>query len=113
MLAQGTAMPIVSIILFGAFAVFFWWVVAPGARRSAAVKRRAREVMSGRQSMTSQQFSVAFFGPNQRDTAKAVKDLLAKALIIDSSTIHPDDRLIADLGLAKVDGLDLNFLIEE
>jgi len=26
---------------------------------------------------------------------------------------HPDDRLIADLGLTRVDGLDVNFLVSD
>jgi len=94
-----------------AAAAAFWWIVAPGARRSAAVKRRAREVMAGRQAMTPQQFADAFFEPKDRATAMAVRDLLADVLIIDTSKIHPDDRLFADLGLAQVDGMDANFLI--
>ena len=100
---------LIGILLVAAF----WCIVTPLARRSAAVKRRPREVMTGRQSMTSEQFADAFFEPKDHATAMAVRDLLARVLIIDTSKIHPDDRLIADLGLTRVDGLDVNFLMSE
>jgi hypothetical protein len=76
------------------------------SRRSSAVKRRAAEVMNGRTRRSSQEFARAFFPDCQQDCARRVHDILRRLLIVDVARIQPEDRLVADLGLGQVDGLE-------
>jgi acyl carrier protein len=77
------------------------------------VKKRAREIMAGREPMTPEQFAAAFFEPPQRAVAALVVEILRRNLIVDVKRIRPDDRLVGDLGLARVDCMDVNFLIQD
>ena len=79
-------------------------------RRSTAVKRRAKAIMRDRRAMSPLEFGSEFFPKDQVEIACRLRDILKKVLIVDASRIHPDDRLIEDLGLGQVDGLDPNWL---
>ena len=84
--------------------------VARMARRSTGVKRRAKEVMRDRRAVSPSEFGSEFFPKDQAEIACRLRDILKKVLIVDASRIRPDDRLIEDLGLGQVDGLDPNWL---
>jgi acyl carrier protein len=101
--------------LFGlAFLVVVLLCVMPSvirmSRRSAAVQKRAKEVMRDRRAMSSSEFGSAFFPHDQAEITARVRDILKDVLIVDISRIHPDDRLVEDLGLGQVNGLDAEFL---
>ena len=80
------------------------------SRRSTAVQRHAGELMAGRTALTHSEFGSRFFPPDQAETASRLREILARILILDVTRVHPDDRLIEDLGLGQVDGLAPNFL---
>jgi len=75
------------------------------SQRSSAVKRRAAEVFSGRALLTVDQFS-ELFPTDLRQVAGTIREILEGVLIVDVRCVRPQDRLIADLGLGHVDGLD-------
>jgi acyl carrier protein len=66
--------------------------------------------MKDRKPLTSEQFGADFFLPEQMSIATGLRNILATILIIDVTRIYPDDRLIEDLGLGQVDGMDGNWL---
>ena len=74
-------------------------------QRSSAVKRRAAVVFTGRKRLTSNEFCDLFPAP-VRPIAKRLHDILKNVLIVDVRFIRPEDRLISDLGLGQVDGLE-------
>lgn len=76
------------------------------SRRNAAVKRRANAVMLGPQDLTAQEFARTFFPSSQQGIAVTVSEVLAGVLIVDVARVQPDDRLVGDLGMGQVDGLD-------
>jgi len=84
--------------------------VARGALRSAAVKRRAACLMRGRGRLSPREFATRFFPAHEQPMAEGIHELLNRALIVDSAKVHPNDLLIGDLGLCKVDGLDAHHL---
>ena len=71
----------------------------------SAVKRRAATVFAGRDRLTPSEFS-DLFPASVSPIAKRLHDILKKVLIVDVRFIRPDDRLISDLGLGQVDGLE-------
>ena len=75
------------------------------SQRSSAVKRRAAVVFTGRKRLTSNEFCDLFPAP-VRPIAKRLHDILKNVLIVDVRFIRPEDRLISDLGLGQVDGLE-------
>lgn len=89
------------------FSVLLGRGISRMSRRSAAVKRRANAIMVGRQQLTAQEFAMKFFPSPQHAIAATVWDILAGVLIVDVTRMWPDDRLVADLGLGHVDGLDV------
>ncbi len=100
-------------LLFAVLGVVWFYLirsVARMARQSASVKRQANEIMGERQPLSPVQFGSEFFPKEQVDVASRLLDILRKVLIVDVSRIHPDDRLVEDLGLGQVDGLDPNWL---
>ncbi len=90
------------------------WFIIPSvvrmSRRSAAVQRRAKEIMRGRRALSSPEFGSVFFPEHQAEIAARMRNILKDVLIVDVSRIHADDRLIEDLGLGQVNGLDFEFL---
>ena len=76
------------------------------SRRSAAVKRRANAIMLGRRELTAHEFAAKFFPTSQQAIAATVSEVLAGVLIVDVARVWPDDRLVGDLGMGQVDGLD-------
>jgi len=64
--------------------------------------------MGGRESHTHTDFGSRFFPPNGAQIASRLHEMLGKFLIVDVTRIHPDDKLVEDLGLGRVDGLDPN-----
>lgn len=99
----------VFLITIGLYLLIIYAIVRPMARRSAAVKRHAKEIMRGRPKRTAVGFSNLFPG-NLRPVAIGVWQALKDNLIVDYRRINPADRLFADLGLAQVDGLDVDHL---
>jgi hypothetical protein len=99
--------------IIAVFIGFVLWTVLPKAKRCAAVKKRAKAAMAGRESMTPRQFADAFFQPAQVEAAITMIGMLGKILIVDTTRIRPEDRLVGDLGLTHVDGLDVNWLIHD
>jgi hypothetical protein len=75
------------------------------SQRGSAVKRRAATVFAGRERLTPSEFS-DLFPASVSPIAKRLHDSLKKVLIVDVRFIRPDDRLISDLGLGQVDGLE-------
>lgn len=75
------------------------------SQRSTAVQRRAAAVFAGRERLTTTEFC-ELFPVADRSIAARVRDILKDVLIVDTRFIRPEDRLIADLGLGQVDGLD-------
>lgn len=96
--------------LFGVVGFYLIRSVVRMSRRSSAVQKRAKEIMRDRRAMSPLEFGSEFFAGNQAEAASRIYDILKKVLIVDVSRIRPDDRLVQDLGLAQVDGLDPNFL---
>ena len=82
------------------------------SRRSAAVQKHAKEIMQDRCVLSPAEFGSEFFPPEQSPIATRLREILKDVLIVDVSRMHPDDRLIEDLGLGQVAGLDSNFLEE-
>lgn len=80
------------------------------SRRSSAVQRHAKEIMRNRASLSSSEFGSTFFPQHQTEIAAQIRDILERVLIVDVSRIEADDKLIEDLGLGVVDGLDANFV---
>ena len=97
------------IFLLGIIALFSI-LLGPGiwrmSRRSAAVKRRANAIMLGRRGLTAHEFATRFFPSSQQAIAATVSEVLAGVLIVDVARVWPDDRLVGDLGMGQVDGLD-------
>jgi acyl carrier protein len=83
------------------------------SRRSAAVQERAVEMMRDRRVLSASEFGSQFFPPEQSRIATQLREILKDVLIVDVSRIHPDDRLVEDLGLGQVDGLAQNFLEQD
>jgi hypothetical protein len=75
------------------------------SRRSSAVKRRAAVVFAGREPLASTGFG-ALFPASVQSIAKRLHDILQNVLIVDVRFVRPQDRLISDLGLGQVDGLE-------
>ncbi|MBC8873871.1 MAG: acyl carrier protein [Planctomycetes bacterium] len=100
-------------VLFAAIG-FLFYVCARSmvrmSRRSSAVKRRAEQVMAGRPAINRSDFGSHFSPHHEAEIASRVHEMLEKILIVDVSRIRPDDKLIEDLGLGQIDGLDPNFL---
>ena len=80
------------------------------SRRSSAVQRHAKEIMSDRPALSASEFASVFFPPKHAEIAACIRDILGRVLIVDVSRITAEDRLVEDLGLGMVDGLDPNFL---
>ena len=80
------------------------------SRRIAAVRKRAKEIMRDRQALSSTAFGSELFPQHEAEIAARLREILKRVLIVDVTRIHPDDRLVEDLGLGQVDGLDPNFL---
>lgn len=97
-------------IIFGLVFAFVIPSVVRMSRRSNAVQKHAREIMRDRRSMSASEFGSEYFSTDQAEIASRLRDILKKVLIVDATRIHPEDRLIEDLGLGQVDGLDPNFL---
>lgn len=75
------------------------------SQRSAAVKSRAAIVFAGRRRLSPNEFSHLFPATSQ-PIAEKVRELLADVLIVDAQLVRPGDRLMSDLGLGHVDGLE-------
>lgn len=75
------------------------------SKRSSAVKRRAAEVFAGRKRLNANQFS-ELFDDQLRSIAESIHRVLKNVLIVDVDYIRPEDRLVSDLGLGRVDGLE-------
>jgi acyl carrier protein len=75
------------------------------SQRSSAVKDRAATVFAGRSSLSRNEFA-ALFPTTTRSIAARLQEMLAGVLIVDAKLVRPEDRLISDLGLGHVDGLD-------
>ena len=93
------------VIFAGALAVLLGRGVWRMSHRSSAVKRRAATVFEGRQRLTTDEFS-ELFPDDVRSIATRSRNILKGVLIVDVLFIQPNDRLIADLGLGHVDGLE-------
>lgn len=97
------------IIIVALFAILVPSIVRM-SRRSTAIQKHAAQIMTGRSPLTHEQFGVQFFASAQATIATKLREMLAKSLIVDARRIHPDDRLIEDLGFGQMDGLDGNVL---
>ncbi len=75
------------------------------SQRSSAVKERAAIVFAGRKSLSPNEFA-ALFPATARPIASRFQRMLAGVLIVDAQLVRPEDRLISDLGLGHVDGLE-------
>jgi hypothetical protein len=91
----------IAIVMFALLGRSVWRM----SQRSSAVKRRATVVFTGRDRLTSNEFS-DLFPASVRPIAKRLQDILKNVLIVDVGFIRPEDRLISDLGLGQVDGLE-------
>ncbi|MFO0912061.1 MAG: hypothetical protein U0795_03830 [Pirellulales bacterium] len=96
---------VVAIVLLGLAARGTWRM----SQRSRGVKQRATAVFAGRRHLDSDEFR-ELFPEAARPIAGRLRDMLKDILIVDVRFIRPEDRLIADLGLGQVDGLDGNVL---
>ena len=75
------------------------------SQRSSSVKRRAAEVFASRKKLNANQFS-ALFDDELRLIAEEIHRVLSNVLIVDVAYIRPEDRVVSDLGLGRVDGLE-------
>jgi len=91
----------IAIVMFAFLGRSVWRM----SQRSLAVKRRAAVVFTGRERLTSNEFCDLFPAP-VRPVAERLHDILKNVLIVDVRFIRPEDRLISDLGLGQVDGLE-------
>ncbi len=80
------------------------------SRRSSAVKRHAEELMKDRPPLSSSEFGCAYFPPKHQKVAPRIRDILGRVLIVDVNRVGADDRLIEDLGLGVVNGMDADFV---
>ena len=87
------------------FVVFFVWIVWPGHVRRKRQLDRARNLFSDRTSFSSADFASSFFRDVPDNVPIRLRRLLERELGFDLACLRPDDRLAADLGLGKVDGL--------
>ena len=60
--------------------------------------------------MDHSDFGLQFFPNHEAEIASRLHEMLETILIVDVARIRPDDRLIEDLGLGQVNGLDPDFL---
>lgn len=92
---------IVAIVMIAILGCGVWRM----SQRSSAVKERAAIVFAGRESLSRNEFA-ALFPTTARPIAARFQKMLAGVLIVDAQLVRPEDRLISDLGLGHVDGLD-------
>ena len=84
--------------------------IARMSRESTRIQNHAKQIMAGREALSPDEFAGAHFLLAERPIAAKIQTFLAEILIVDASRIHPDDRLVEDLGFGQIDGLDPNFL---
>lgn len=75
------------------------------SQRSSAVKNRAAVVFAGRERLSPNEFA-ELFPAMERTIAARLQEMLKDVLIVDARCVRPEDRLIRDLGLGQVDGLE-------
>jgi acyl carrier protein len=71
-------------------------------------QRQIESVTSGRRSFTAEEFGKEYFTGVAVPIAAACREIFAENYELDSSRIHPDDKLCADLRFAAHDCLDAN-----
>lgn len=85
----------------------------PGKRRCQAIKDRAYAHMSGRPSLSAQEFAAKSFAPDVAPVALGILEILSKHLPVDLSRMHRTDRLVADLQMDTLDSMStLEFVME-
>jgi acyl carrier protein len=83
-------------------------VVAKSHYRKELIKQAVAAHLSGREPLTPKEFAESFFSVAQQPIAEFVIEAFQRSLIFDTARIRPDDRLIADLRLGQIDGLEPN-----
>jgi len=100
-------------IAFAAIGAMFFFAIRSTirtARNNGAIQRHAAELISARKALTHEEFGAQFFSPEERHIASRLRELLEMILIVDVSRVYPDDKLVEDLGFARVDALGPSFL---
>lgn len=72
-----------------------------------------RSLMAGREAYAPQEFAERYFPAKQVKIAAQIHCLLANYVPVDLARLRPDDRLVQDLGIGQLDGLEPTFLVQD
>jgi len=68
-----------------------------------------RSLMAGRKAYAPQEFAERYFPADQVKIAARIRCLLTNYVSVDLARLRPDDRLVQDLGIGQLDGLNPHF----
>jgi acyl carrier protein len=90
----------IGLLLLAAILAILGW------KEAKAVHRRVDAFLACRESLADDEFGRRFFTPREADIAIRVRRILRPYLHCNVERLHPDDRLVDDLGLGAGDGMD-------
>ena len=98
--------------------LFAWTVILSGGLvlyyfTEVVTKQKIRRLLSGKQKYSPQEFGEHYFTAEQAEIAIRFRELLSKYVPADLASLRPDDRVVQDLGIGQVDGLEPTFLIQD
>ena len=88
-------------------------VGAAAIARELYVRSKSQRVVKGRVALSAPEFAALFPDPNEAVVAPLVRDQLRSYISVDPALVLPDDKLCADLQLARIDGLEANCFVAD